>query len=120
MNLSTPMPLTPREGEALSRALEKAQSEVVDIPIIIGGKEIRTSDTGSVVMPHNYRHKLATYKVGGKRVTPSHRYCLESKKGMGSSTVDGAHLSDASGSVKLISAKSIAMNWQPRNIARTK
>ncbi len=36
-------------------------TEVVDIPLIIGGKEIRTGDLGQAVMPHKHRHVLATY-----------------------------------------------------------
>jgi 1-pyrroline-5-carboxylate dehydrogenase len=35
--------------------------EKVDIPIIIGGKEIRTGDTGQVVMPHDHHHVLGTF-----------------------------------------------------------
>ncbi|MDX2414996.1 MAG: L-glutamate gamma-semialdehyde dehydrogenase, partial [Bacteroidales bacterium] len=31
------------------------------IPLIIGGKEIYTGNTGNVVMPHNHKHVLATY-----------------------------------------------------------
>lgn len=47
------------------------QSEVqVDIPIIIGGKEIRTGDIGEVRMPHHHSHILATYhKVGEKEIS---------------------------------------------------
>jgi len=39
----------------------------VEIPLIIGGKEIRTGDTGKVVMPHNHSHVLATYHKAGKK-----------------------------------------------------
>ena len=35
--------------------------ECIDIPIIIGGKEIRTNDLGECVMPHNHKHILAHY-----------------------------------------------------------
>ncbi len=44
----------------------KRQSElVVDIPLIIGGREVRTGDTGRVVMPHDHNHVLATYHKAG-------------------------------------------------------
>jgi len=42
--------------------------ETVDIPIIIGGKEIRTGDTGPVVMPHDHHHVLGTFH----KATPEH------------------------------------------------
>lgn len=49
--------------------LGQLSSEQWDIPLIIGGKEIRTGDTGKVVMPHNHKHVLATYhKAGPKEV----------------------------------------------------
>jgi 1-pyrroline-5-carboxylate dehydrogenase len=33
----------------------------VEIPLIIGGSEVKTGNLGRVVMPHNHRHKLADY-----------------------------------------------------------
>jgi 1-pyrroline-5-carboxylate dehydrogenase len=36
-------------------------SEKIEIPIIIGGKEIRTGDIERSVMPHDHRHVLAEY-----------------------------------------------------------
>jgi 1-pyrroline-5-carboxylate dehydrogenase len=33
----------------------------VDIPLFIGGKEIRTGDTANSVMPHDHQHVVATY-----------------------------------------------------------
>jgi 1-pyrroline-5-carboxylate dehydrogenase len=38
-----------------------------EIPLIIGGKEVRTGNLGSVVMPHNHKHILATYHKAGKQ-----------------------------------------------------
>ena len=57
------------ERIALDKELERQWNTVVDIPIIIGGKEIRTGDIGKVVCPHDHGHVLATYhKVGEKEV----------------------------------------------------
>ena len=57
------------ERIALEKELQRQTKIVVDIPIIIGGKEIRTGDTGQVTCPHNHQHVLATYhKVGRKEV----------------------------------------------------
>ncbi len=53
------------ERVALEHELERQSKTVVDIPIIIGGKEIRTGDVGQVTCPHDHQHVLATYhKVG--------------------------------------------------------
>ena len=57
------------ERVALEKELERQSKLVVDIPIIIGGKEIRTRETGTVTCPHDHKHVLATYhKVGKKEV----------------------------------------------------
>lgn len=59
-----------KERTALENQLNILASEKIDIPLIIGGKEIRTGDTGKVVMPHLHSHILATYhKAGKKEVT---------------------------------------------------
>ncbi len=51
----------------LKDALRRLAGEEWDIPLIIGGKEIRTGNTGKVVMPHDHRHVLATYHKAGER-----------------------------------------------------
>lgn len=56
-----------RERKALSEELDRLTAEVTDIPLIIGGKEIRTGDTDTVVMPHNHHHKLAIYHKAGEK-----------------------------------------------------
>lgn len=57
------------ERKKLLEELKKQSAQEIEIPIIIGGKEIRTGTTGKVVMPHNHEHKLATYhKVSEKEV----------------------------------------------------
>jgi len=39
----------------------------MDIPLIIDGKEVRTGDTGKVVMPHDHQHVLAKYHMAGEK-----------------------------------------------------
>ncbi len=57
------------ERVALEKELDRQSKIVVDIPIIIGGKEIRTGNTGKVTCPHDHNHVLATYhKVGPEEV----------------------------------------------------
>jgi 1-pyrroline-5-carboxylate dehydrogenase len=49
------------ERAALKERLGTMASERIDIPLIIGGKEIRTGDLAESVMPHNHRHVLADW-----------------------------------------------------------
>jgi 1-pyrroline-5-carboxylate dehydrogenase len=57
-------PGTP-ERAALKAELERISNEKIEIPVIVGGKEIFTGDTGEVVMPHDHKHVLATYHKAG-------------------------------------------------------
>jgi len=57
------------ERDELVAELEAQADRVVDIPLVIGGEEIRTGDTFDVVMPHAHGHVLATaHKAGPKEV----------------------------------------------------
>lgn len=56
-----------KDKAELKDALRRLAGEEWDIPLIIGGKEIRTGDTGKVVMPHDHRHILATYHKASER-----------------------------------------------------
>ena len=69
------------ERIALDQELERQFNTVVDIPIIIGGKEIRTGDTGTITCPHDHQHVLATYhKVGRKEVEMAVEAAMEAWK----------------------------------------
>jgi 1-pyrroline-5-carboxylate dehydrogenase len=41
--------------------------EKVEIPLIIGGEEVRTGDLGQCICPHDHGHVLATYHQAGPR-----------------------------------------------------
>lgn len=70
-----------RERILLEKELEEQSSKVVDIPLIIGGKEIRTGKTGRVVMPSDHSHLLATYHMATeKEVTLAIEAALEAKE----------------------------------------
>lgn len=56
-----------RERKILNERLDRMSNEVLDIPLIIGGKEIRTGKTGNVVMPHDHGHVLAHYHMAGEK-----------------------------------------------------
>ena len=54
------------EKKLLQEKYDQMASEVIDIPIIIGGKEIRTKNTNKCVMPHDHQHILANYYMAGE------------------------------------------------------
>jgi len=49
------------ERAALKDRLRSMSSERIDIPLIIGGKEVHTGELAESVMPHNHRHVLAQW-----------------------------------------------------------
>jgi len=51
------------ERKLLEEELIFQKNHIVDIPLIIGGKEIRTGKTGKVVMPTDHGHVLATFHM---------------------------------------------------------
>ena len=57
------------ERKELKEMLDKLSTENIEIPLIIGGKEVKTGNLGKCVMPHDYQHVLATYhKAGPKEI----------------------------------------------------
>jgi 1-pyrroline-5-carboxylate dehydrogenase len=56
------LPGSPERAELKARLAAMA-SEKVDIPIVIGGREIRTGRTERAVMPHNHAHVLGEYHL---------------------------------------------------------
>jgi len=57
-------PGSPEKLELKAR-LKAMAGEKIDIPLVIGGKEIRTGKTANSVMPHDHKHVLATYHMAG-------------------------------------------------------
>lgn len=57
------------ERALLRDAIKQIESETAEIPLVIGGEEVYTGDTGRVVMPHDHAHTLAVYhKAGAKEM----------------------------------------------------
>ena len=54
------------ERLALKAALSSARSRHEDIPMYIGGKEVRTGNTKDIFPPHDIAHKIGSYHQGGK------------------------------------------------------
>ncbi|HVA31851.1 MAG TPA: L-glutamate gamma-semialdehyde dehydrogenase [Gaiellaceae bacterium] len=57
-------PGTP-EREELRLRLRQLESEQLELPLVIGGEEVRTGDTFEAVEPHDRAHVLATVHKGG-------------------------------------------------------
>ncbi|MCB0822517.1 MAG: L-glutamate gamma-semialdehyde dehydrogenase [Bacteroidales bacterium] len=73
------------ERDGIEKELPKQVQQQIEIPLIIGGKEIRTGDTDTVVMPHNHGHVLATYhKAGPKEVEMAAKAAVEAHRGWSS------------------------------------
>ena len=56
------------ERESLAQELDRQYNTTIEIPLIIGGKEIRTGKMGKVVMPTEHNHVLATYHMATQEV----------------------------------------------------
>src|SRR5947208_3162030 len=62
-------PGSPERASIKSR-LKAVAAEKIVMPLIIGGREVKTGDCGRSVMPHDHGHVLGTYhKVTEKHVT---------------------------------------------------
>ncbi|MFN7959530.1 MAG: L-glutamate gamma-semialdehyde dehydrogenase [Holophagaceae bacterium] len=55
-----------RERALLKAELDRQFNQQLDIPLIIGGKEVRTGRTQKAVCPHDHQHVLATYHEAGE------------------------------------------------------
>ena len=68
------------ERKLLEEELRIQKNQVIDIPLIIGGKEIRTGKTGQVVMPTDHHHVLASYHMATeKEVSLAIKAALDAK-----------------------------------------
>jgi 1-pyrroline-5-carboxylate dehydrogenase len=57
-------PGSPERADLKAR-LKTMAAEKLDIPLVIGGKEVRTGRTAQAVMPHDHKHVLADYHLAG-------------------------------------------------------
>jgi len=70
-----------KERTALMAEVERLSNEITEIPLIIGGKEIKTGNMGKVVMPHNHKHIIANYhQASEKEVQMAIDCALEARK----------------------------------------
>ncbi|MGM0538573.1 MAG: L-glutamate gamma-semialdehyde dehydrogenase [Thermodesulfobacteriota bacterium] len=55
------------EKARLKAKLSELGSQELEIPVVIGGREVYTGQTARSVMPHNHGHTLATYHMAGEK-----------------------------------------------------
>jgi 1-pyrroline-5-carboxylate dehydrogenase len=55
------------DRHALMEELTLQSNTVVEIPLIIGGKEIRTGNMGEITMPHNNKKVIARYHLASEK-----------------------------------------------------
>ncbi|MFC1746217.1 L-glutamate gamma-semialdehyde dehydrogenase [Candidatus Riflebacteria bacterium] len=73
-------PGTP-EKKGLKDACAELRGKKFEIPLIIGGQEIKTGNMGKCIIPHKHRHVLAHYhKAGAKEVEMAVAACLTARK----------------------------------------
>lgn len=54
------------EREALKRALSEARSVQIDVPMYIGGEEVRTGNLKTLSPPHDHQHVLGHFHQGDR------------------------------------------------------
>lgn len=59
-------PGTP-ERTALKTRIQELKSQQFEVPLIIGGQQIKTGNMGEMRMPHNHKHVLGHYHMAGKK-----------------------------------------------------
>jgi len=56
-----------KERELLKKALQEARSQVLDIPMYIGGEEVRTEKKKPLSPPHDHKHVLGHFHAGDRQ-----------------------------------------------------
>ena len=56
-----------KERKSIKARLSELKSEQPDIPLYIGGKEVRTGDAGECRSPYDHKQKLGTFHQGGAK-----------------------------------------------------
>jgi 1-pyrroline-5-carboxylate dehydrogenase len=106
-------PGTPERAELKARLASMA-AEKIDIPIVIGGKEIRTGHTEKTVMPHAHQHVLAEYhKAGPEHVQQAIAAAAEARREWASWAWEDR------AAVVLRAAELLATSWRPTINAAT-
>jgi 1-pyrroline-5-carboxylate dehydrogenase len=69
------------ERETLKQEIERLRSQVMDIPMVIGGKEVRTNNLVPINPPHDRKHLLGNFHKGdASHVQMAIKAALEAKE----------------------------------------
>jgi 1-pyrroline-5-carboxylate dehydrogenase len=69
------------EREELKKKLSELKSKQIEVPLIIGGEEIKTGNSAEMRIPHDHKHVLGVYhKAGKKEVGMAIEAALEARK----------------------------------------
>ncbi|MGB4399485.1 MAG: L-glutamate gamma-semialdehyde dehydrogenase [Daejeonella sp.] len=69
-----------KERSLLKEAIKDARSRLIDIPMVIDGKEVGTAKKIEIHPPHDHHHLLGTYALGEKKhVTDAINAALKAK-----------------------------------------
>ncbi|MCK5295618.1 MAG: L-glutamate gamma-semialdehyde dehydrogenase [Alphaproteobacteria bacterium] len=70
-----------KEREELKKKLKELRSKEIEVPLIIGGKEVKTGNLGIMTSPQKHSKKLGVYhKAGTKEVKMAIVSALEARK----------------------------------------
>lgn len=73
-----------RERAELKAKITELRGQVIDIPLIIGGKEVRTGRTADIVVPHENKKIIGRYhKAGPKEVEMAVQAAAEARRTWG-------------------------------------
>ncbi len=56
-----------KEREEVRKEIEKIRSEIIEIPLIIGGKEVKTGDLAECTLPHEHKKVIGRYHRAGEK-----------------------------------------------------
>jgi len=78
------------EKKVLKSTMEAMRSECIDIPALIGDKEVTTGNTGKCVCPHDHQHILGNYhKCGESEVKAAIDAALSVRKDWAAMPLEG-------------------------------
>ena len=84
------------ERETLKQEIEKLRSQVLDIPMVIGGEEIRTDNLVPIYPPHERKHLLGHFHKGdASHVQMAIKAALERAGGFPAERIDDVRWSVA-------------------------
>ena len=96
------------ERDSLKARLKTMAAEKIDMPLIIGGKEIRTGNTAESVMPHDHQHVLGDVSQGDRAA----RACRRSRRPRPRAPNGRAGSFDDRAAVLLKAAELLTTSWR--------